>query len=716
MNAAAPQTSHRIAGLWRRALWFQLALALLIGLARPAAAQSELQMADPPARVGRIAEVYGDAWLFDTEAKDWVRVSRNQTIGQGDRLRTDERSRVALRIGSTSVWLDERSDLEFTLLDEGQVLLSLDKGDLGLRLRSPDAATDYKIRTREGTLIPENKGLYRIEQIDRGARAFAWAGRLRFESSRGSEIAPTLLEPGEQAEFWWAGGPRVERQRIEGNNDGFADWMLSQDQREAGIAVAESQRYVSPEMTGAEELDRHGRWEQSPEYGAVWTPYQVAVDWAPYRYGHWAWTRYWGWAWVDDAPWGFAPFHYGRWVMWGGRWCWAPGRYVARPVYSPALVAWVGTGAVSVGVSVGGRPPPPRYGWYPLAPRENYVPAYRHTPTYMRRINGDHDPVTVERPHRNRDVAGAISYLPAHTGPARPLPPQAVPREQLRPMPAPPPRNEFVGMARPDAGNARPAPPTMGWRSNEPGGRRGDRDRGERAGPPRPERTPPAQQLQVQPQQPQQELPPMSLPERAQRGLLPQQQAQQPQAQPVPQQQRPWQAGRGDQQPQPQREAPTVVPRAMPPNGAVDLMTPNAQRQMERAQERLQERSAEQQPQRQEQRQEQGWRRHQAERMQQQQQEQQQQRQEQQRQEQQQAPQGIRPQIQQQPQPYSRPVEPPRAAQAQPQQQAMPQPVIAPPPQPQQPSPQQQHRGRGGDSNDDGNRGSRSGRAGQQER
>ena len=22
----------------------------------------------------------------------------------------------------------------------------------------------------------------------------------------------------------------------------------------------------------------------------------------------------WGWTWVDDAPWGFAPFHYGRWV------------------------------------------------------------------------------------------------------------------------------------------------------------------------------------------------------------------------------------------------------------------------------------------------------------------------------------------------------------------------------------------------------------------
>ena len=31
----------------------------------------------------------------------------------------------------------------------------------------------------------------------------------------------------------------------------------------------------------------------------------------------WVWLRPWGWTWVDDAPWGFAPFHYGRWLWWG---------------------------------------------------------------------------------------------------------------------------------------------------------------------------------------------------------------------------------------------------------------------------------------------------------------------------------------------------------------------------------------------------------------
>ena len=132
-------------------------------------------------------------------------------------------------------------------------------------------------------------------------------------------------------------------------------------------------------MTGAEDLDRYGQWEQTPEYGAALDAARRSrVGWAPYSTGHWAWVRPWGWTWVDDAPWGFAPFHYGRWVYHRNRWCWAPGTYVARPVYAPALVAWIGGPRVSVSISVGGGGPP--VGWFPLAPREVYVPAYRAQP------------------------------------------------------------------------------------------------------------------------------------------------------------------------------------------------------------------------------------------------------------------------------------------------------------------------------------------------
>ncbi|MCV2421518.1 DUF6600 domain-containing protein [Paucibacter sp. DJ2R-2] len=447
MKVAARNLSATAALAWAWRSWLCLAC-LVLGLSAWQLAHAQAAPgSDPPTRAGRVSEVIGEAWLFDAENKEWTRVLRNQTISEGDRLRTDDRSRVSLRVGSSSFWLDERSDLEISQLDEGRVLLMLAKGDMGLRLRSQEAVSEYKVMTREGLFFAEREGLYRVEQMDRGSRGFALQGRLRFESSKGEGTLPVWLQDGEQAEFWWAGGPRTERQRLQG--DGFIDWLNAQSRSEGdSINAGLSQRYVSPEMTGAEDLDRHGRWEQSPEYGAVWFPSVVVADWAPYRYGHWAWTRHWGWSWVDDAPWGFAPFHYGRWVSWNGRWCWSPGRYVARPVYAPALVAWVGGPSVSVGISIGGgaRPPRPHYGWYPLAPREVYVPGFRHSPGYVQRLNNhfDRDPVTVNKPRSNREVGGAISYLPGAGGPVRAMP--AADSGPVRPLPAAPARQELATM------------------------------------------------------------------------------------------------------------------------------------------------------------------------------------------------------------------------------------------------------------------------------
>src|SRR5438874_1460145 len=63
------------------------------------------------------------------------------------------------------------------------------------------------------------------------------------------------------------------------------------------------------------DLDDYGRWQYVGGYGTVWVPSGVGSDWAPYRNGHWVYIDPWGWTWVEDEPWGFAPFHYGRWAF-----------------------------------------------------------------------------------------------------------------------------------------------------------------------------------------------------------------------------------------------------------------------------------------------------------------------------------------------------------------------------------------------------------------
>src|ERR1039458_5474729 len=133
---------------------------------------------------------------------------------------------------------------------------------------------------------------------------------------------------------------------------------------------------TSPPESSAKDLDNYGTWQTVPTYGAIWVPTSVQAGWAPYRYGHWAYIAPWGWTWVDDAPWGFAPFHYGRWVSWGGGWGWAPGPMIGvgwRPYYAPALVGWIGGGGwgIGFGFGIGGG-----CGWFPLGWGEPFYPWY----------------------------------------------------------------------------------------------------------------------------------------------------------------------------------------------------------------------------------------------------------------------------------------------------------------------------------------------------
>ena len=152
--------------------------------------------------------------------------------------------------------------------------------------------------------------------------------------------------------------------------------------RDARYDRLPSARYVAPDVIGYEDLDAYGTWRSVANIGNVWMPRAVPAGWAPYRNGHWAWIDPWGWSWVDDAPWGFAPFHYGRWALVDDRWGWVPGPVRQRAVYAPALVAFVGGANFSLSVSSGQA-----IGWFPLGPGEVYRPAYTVSRDYFTRVN-----------------------------------------------------------------------------------------------------------------------------------------------------------------------------------------------------------------------------------------------------------------------------------------------------------------------------------------
>jgi hypothetical protein len=348
----------------------------LVGAAALLASPHALAQDDPPGRVGRVADLNGGVSWFDAEQGQWAPAERNRPLTSGDRLSTAVDGRAELRVGSTVLRLSNSTELEVLRLDDEKLVFQLHSGGLALRVRSREVAAEVELITDEVRLLPQRAGHYRVDRIDDTTLAGSWRGELRVDDRAGGVIAT-----GQRVELYREGQTRELREAASAwPRDGFNEWVTSEDRRDERSASA---RYVSPEMTGAEDLDRYGRWDNHPEFGAIWLPGGVSASWAPYRDGRWAWVAPWGWTWVDDAPWGFAPFHYGRWVSWRGGWGWVPGAYMARPVFAPALVAWIGGGQWGLSLQIGG----PNVGWLPLAPREAYAPHYRATPRYMERIN-----------------------------------------------------------------------------------------------------------------------------------------------------------------------------------------------------------------------------------------------------------------------------------------------------------------------------------------
>jgi hypothetical protein len=358
---------------------------------------------DPPSLAGRLSFVQGSVSFQPGGVDEWVPATVNRPLTTGDQVFSDEGSQAEINLPGAAYRLGSRTAFQFLNLDDRNVQARLSEGALIVRVRDLDSA-NLEIDTPNLAFTITAPGDYRIDTNPDTFETYVTVrnGEGQVLGNGGS----FTLHPREQAVV--SGQDQSSRYQIYAapEMDDFDRWSMDRDQR---YSRGTSARYVSPYVVGAEDLDNYGDWRPSPEYGNVWIPRAVPAGWAPYQFGHWAWIDPWGWTWVDDAPWGFAPFHYGRWAYVGGTWGWVPGPLAVRPVYAPALVAWFGGGGFSIGVSFGGAP---SVGWFPLGPRDVYIPAYRATPTYVSRVNVTNttviNNVTVTNVYNNYVQRGAV--------------------------------------------------------------------------------------------------------------------------------------------------------------------------------------------------------------------------------------------------------------------------------------------------------------------
>lgn len=341
--------------------------------------------ADPPGVAGRLAYMQGPVSLQPGGVDDWIDATLNRPLTTSDRIWADQDGRAEIAMGNVKARIGQLTSMTITNLDDANTQLELDQGSLFLHVHRIFDQENIEVDTPNLAFTVDQPGDYRFDVDPNGDTTVVSV--IHGDGDASGQGPGVELSEGQSATF--TNGNSLQYTLAElPEPDDFTRWNMARDDRQDHSMSA---RYVSPGVVGYDDLDEYGAWSTDPTYGPVWRP-QVAVGWAPYRMGHWAWIDPWGYTWVDDAPWGFAPFHYGRWVYAGGGWGWAPGPpmvyrpgvvYV-RPVYAPALVAFIGGGGFGVSVGIGGGV---GVGWVPLGWGEPYYPSYHVSEAYVRNVN-----------------------------------------------------------------------------------------------------------------------------------------------------------------------------------------------------------------------------------------------------------------------------------------------------------------------------------------
>lgn len=323
---------------------------------------------EPTPGVARVSLIHGDVSTMRGDSGDWVATTVNAPVVGGDKISTGDRSQTEVQLDYANVMrLASQTEAKVADLSRTSIQVQVAQGLVFYTVFKGSEA-DVEIDTPNVAVRPLREGSYRVE-VDPGGvtRVIVREGEAEVATPQGSTTVGKnkliTIQGIDEPQYQIAKAPKRD------------DWDEWNRDRDRNIRDAGSYRYANRYYTGAQDLDRNGRWVNVPDYGWSWTPY-VSYGWAPYRYGRWVWEPYWGWTWVSYEPWGWAPYHYGRWFYHVNSWYWWPGyhHYGYYPTWAPAYVSFLGFGFGGRNWHFGFGFGYGSIGWLPLGPYDYYHP------------------------------------------------------------------------------------------------------------------------------------------------------------------------------------------------------------------------------------------------------------------------------------------------------------------------------------------------------
>jgi hypothetical protein len=294
-------------------------LALGLTLSVPTSILAQGQPGDPPARVGRLAQLSGTVSFHTSDQDQWTRATLNYPVTSGNSFWTEPKAHAALEVGANRLYLDPSTELDLGTLNDESLVASLPQGGVFLSLAVASSNDQYEIDTPRGTVTLSEPGGYEVVAGDSDNPTVVTVLKGSAEFAAGN--VHLTVDARQSAAVW--GSDQIYITMGVAQDDGLVRYVRAQERPYAAAQTrppappaaqaparqpppsvpydttgagndqpppGEPASYEAPTMTGYQDLDRYGRWHDTPSYGRVWFP-DVRPGWAPYRDGHWAYVQ-----------------------------------------------------------------------------------------------------------------------------------------------------------------------------------------------------------------------------------------------------------------------------------------------------------------------------------------------------------------------------------------------------------------------------------------
>jgi hypothetical protein len=330
----------------------------------------------------------GNVMLRTPDSGEWMSVSVNTPVDEGDAVWCDEASKAELQLpDGTIVRLSGGSQLDLIANDDAFIHLHLASGRIYLKTSTDTVQIPLQIDADDTTVLPESRTRLNIDMLPNAQEDVSIFNGAAYVEGNGNR---TRVRAGEHMSLEEGHSELLSLNPP----DQWESWNLNRDKAQSNSGKTNT--YLPDELrVYSSTLDTNGRWVSVPEYGMVWRPTVILHDdWAPYRSGRWIWKGD-DYVWISSENWGWIPYHYGRWaVIPGLGWCWVPPSR-GDVYWGPGYVGWYSTGS--------------HVGWTPLGPGEVFYGRGYHGKHSVNISNANIAATSVT--FRNSGVSGGLTVV-----------------------------------------------------------------------------------------------------------------------------------------------------------------------------------------------------------------------------------------------------------------------------------------------------------------